>query len=97
MLVGLRARVPLESGMSIWNARMLARDSLGVTQEEFSRAFKASPMKRATLRGLRRNAAVAPGKIGSPEALMAFRARAAGESDGRVLEELESALDPTGG
>ena len=32
-----------------------------MTQEEFSAAFKNSPMKRAKLRGLRRNAAVVLG------------------------------------
>ena len=99
-----------------------------MTREEFSRAFKSSPMKRAKLRGLKRNASVvlgnvgsaedvpslvatlddpeplvrghaawALGKIGSPEALAALRARASVESDGGVLQELESAVGPTGG
>jgi epoxyqueuosine reductase len=40
------------------DASTLARDLLAVTQEEFSTAFKGSPMKRAKLRGLQRNAAV---------------------------------------
>jgi epoxyqueuosine reductase len=35
-----------------------ARELLGVPQEEFSAAFKGSPMKRAKLQGLKRNAAV---------------------------------------
>ena len=39
------------------DARSLARDVLGMTQAEFSRAFKGSPMKRAKLRGVKRNAA----------------------------------------
>jgi epoxyqueuosine reductase len=39
-------------------ARQLARELLDMSQEEFSRAFKNSPMKRAKLRGLKRNAAV---------------------------------------
>jgi len=38
-----------------------------MTQEEFSRAFKGSPMKRAKLRGLKRNGAVVLGNIGNPE------------------------------
>jgi epoxyqueuosine reductase len=38
-----------------------------MTQEEFSRAFKGSPMKRAKLRGLKRNAAVVLGNVGSPD------------------------------
>ena len=39
----------------------LARALLAMTQEEFSRAFSKSPMKRAKLRGLKRNAAVVLG------------------------------------
>jgi epoxyqueuosine reductase len=35
-----------------------------MTQEQFSAAFKGSPMKRAKLRGLKRNAAVGLGNIG---------------------------------
>jgi hypothetical protein len=38
-----------------------------MTQEEFSAAFKGSPMKRAKLRGLKRNAAVVLGNVGTPE------------------------------
>ena len=37
---------------------------LGISQDEFSRAFKGSPMKRAKLRGLKRNAAVVLGNVG---------------------------------
>ena len=40
------------------DARALARDLLTMSQEEFRVAFKGSPMKRAKLRGLQRNAAV---------------------------------------
>ena len=47
------------------DARTLARDLLAVTQEEFSAAFKGSPMKRAKLRGLKRNAAVVLGNVGA--------------------------------
>jgi epoxyqueuosine reductase QueG len=49
------------------DARTLARDLLRMTQEEFSAAFKNSPMKRAKLRGLKRNAAVMLRNVGSPE------------------------------
>jgi epoxyqueuosine reductase len=49
------------------DARTLARDFLSMTQEEFSRAFKGSPMKRAKLRGLKRNAAVTLGNTGTLE------------------------------
>jgi epoxyqueuosine reductase len=41
------------------DARTLAREILEMSQEEFAAAFRRSPMKRAKLRGLQRNAAVA--------------------------------------
>jgi epoxyqueuosine reductase len=47
------------------DARTLARELLGMTQAEFSAAFKGSPMKRAKLRGLKRNAAVVLGNAGT--------------------------------
>ena len=46
--------------------RRLARGLLALTQEEFSAAFRGSPMKRAKLRGLTRNAAVVLGNVGTP-------------------------------
>ena len=46
------------------DARQLAHELLAMTQEEFSVAFKGSPMKRARLRGLKRNAAVVLGSAG---------------------------------
>jgi epoxyqueuosine reductase len=46
------------------DARTLARELLEMTQEDFSAAFRASPMKRAKLRGLKRNAAVVLGNVG---------------------------------
>jgi len=45
------------------DARTLAQELQQMTQEEFSRAFQGSPMKRAKLRGLRRNAAVVLGNL----------------------------------
>jgi epoxyqueuosine reductase len=51
------------------DAPQLARDLLAMTQEEFSAAFKGSPMKRAKLRGLKRNAAVVLGNVGELEDL----------------------------
>jgi epoxyqueuosine reductase len=38
------------------DARTLAEDLLSLSQEEFSAAFRKSPMKRAKLAGLQRNA-----------------------------------------
>jgi epoxyqueuosine reductase len=56
------------------DAQRLASELLAMSQEEFSAAFKGSPMKRAKLRGLQRNAAVVLGNIGTadePSALAA--------------------------
>ena len=47
------------------STRQLARELLAMTQVEFSAAFKNSPMKRAKLRGLKRNAAVVLGNVGA--------------------------------
>jgi len=49
------------------DARDLARELLAMSQEEFSACFKGSPMKRAKLRGLQRNAAVVLGNVGTSE------------------------------
>ena len=49
------------------DARTLARQILGRTQEEFSAAVKSSPMRRAKLRGLKRKAVVVLGNVGSAE------------------------------
>jgi epoxyqueuosine reductase len=49
----------------------LARELLAIADEDFRTAFKGSPMKRAKLRGLKRNAAVVLGNVGDgPEAGM---------------------------
>ena len=47
------------------DARTLARDLLQMSQANFSAAFKHSPMKRAKLRGLQRNAVVVLGNVGT--------------------------------
>jgi epoxyqueuosine reductase len=49
------------------DARQLARELLDMAPEEFSRAFNKSPMKRAKLRGLKRNAAVVLGNVGTTD------------------------------
>ena len=45
------------------NAKTLARELLEMSDEEFRIAFKGSPMKRAKLAGLKRNAAVVLGNV----------------------------------
>ena len=40
------------------DARRLAEDLLAMSQDDFSAAFRKSPMKRAKLAGLKRNARV---------------------------------------
>lgn len=47
------------------DARTLAREILAMDDEAFRSAFKGSPMKRAKLRGLKRNAAVVLGNVGT--------------------------------
>ena len=51
------------------DARTLARELLQMTQEEFSAAFKGSPMKRAKLRGLQRNAVVVLENLSAADAV----------------------------
>ncbi len=48
-------------------ARTLASELLEMSQDAFSKAFTGSPMKRAKLRGLKRNAAAALANIGKPD------------------------------
>ena len=45
------------------DARTLARDLLALSQAEFSAAFRKSPIKRAKLAGLQRNARVVLGRV----------------------------------
>ena len=56
------------------DARTLAREILAMSQEEFTAAFRRSPMKRAKLRGLKRNAAVVLGNVRSAENTSALAA-----------------------
>ena len=56
------------------DAPTLARELLAMSLPEFSAAFKGSPMKRAKLRGLKRNAAVVLGNAGDPSAVPALTA-----------------------
>lgn len=76
------------------DARTLAHDLLGMQQPEFSAAFKNSPMKRAKLRGLKRNAAVVLGNIGDPvEDIQKLEAYANHEADEMIVEHLKWAID----
>jgi epoxyqueuosine reductase len=52
---------------------------MGMSQEEFSRRFKGSAVKRTKRRGLLRNVAVALGNWGSPEAVPVLAAALADE------------------
>jgi epoxyqueuosine reductase len=74
------------------DARQLARELLAMTQEEFSAAFKDSPMKRAKLRGLKRNAAVVLGNVGMSEDVEVLT-RALGDPEPLVREHAAWALD----
>ena len=60
------------SAISGKDASTLARELLAMSQPEFSSAFKGSPMKRAKLRGLKRNSAVVLGNAGDLSALSAL-------------------------
>ena len=55
------------SALGARDARTLAREILAMDQGAFSTAFKESPMKRAKLRGLKRNAAVVLGNVGTAD------------------------------
>ena len=47
------------------DARTLAREILAMDLDAYRAAFRGSPMKRAKLRGLKRNAAVVLGNVGT--------------------------------
>ena len=64
------------------DARTLAREILAMDDEGFRAAFKGSPMKRAKLRGLKRNAAVVLGNVGDGDDRAAL---AAALEDGEPL------------
>jgi epoxyqueuosine reductase len=72
------------------DARTLARELLAMTQEEFSVAFRGSPMKRAKLHGLKRNAAVVLGNSDGEDVDALTRAR--GDPEPLVREHSAWAL-----
>jgi epoxyqueuosine reductase len=74
------------------DARTLAREILATDDEGFRAAFKASPMKRAKLRGLKRNAAVVLGNVGTADDVPAL-VGALGDPEPLVREHAAWALD----
>ena len=79
------------SAISGKDASTLARELLAMSQPEFSLSFNGSPMKRAKLRGLKRNAAVVLGNAGDPSALLSLIA-ALSDSEPLVREHAAWAL-----
>jgi epoxyqueuosine reductase len=77
------------------DARQLARELLAMSQDEFSRAFRGSPMKRAKLRGLKRNAAVVLGNVGAVDDIEVL-ARALDDPEPLVREHAAWALEHLG-
>jgi epoxyqueuosine reductase QueG len=49
------------------DAKTLSQELLAMSDEDFRIAFKGSPLKRAKLRGLKRNAAIVLANAGSSE------------------------------
>ena len=74
------------------DGRTLARDLLAMSQEEFSLAYAKSPMKRARLRGLRRNASVVLGNAGTMDDVDVL-AKALDDPEPLVREHAAWALD----
>ena len=68
------------------------RDYLAMTQEDFSRAFKGSPIKRTKRRGLLRNVCVALGNVGTSVDLPALEHAAATEEP-LIAEHARWAID----
>jgi epoxyqueuosine reductase len=73
------------------DSRTLARELLAMSQVEFSAAFRKSPMKRAKLRGLQRNAAVVLGNVGTTDDVDVLT-RAQQDDEPLVLEHARWAL-----
>jgi epoxyqueuosine reductase len=73
------------------DTRTLARDILAMDDDPFRVAFRNSPMKRAKLRGLKRNAAVVLGNVGTREDADVLT-RALGDDEPVVREHAEWAL-----
>jgi len=72
-------------------ARMPLVELLGLTDEEFRRLFRKSPVKRLKRRGLLRNVCVALGNTGTPEDVPALE-RAARDPEPMIKEHAQWAL-----
>lgn len=73
-------------------AGMALRDYLAMSQEDFSAAFKGSPVKRTKRRGLLRNVCVALGNVGTADDLPAL-ARAAAQEEELIAEHARWAIE----
>ncbi len=74
------------------DARTLARELLEMSDEDFRTEFKGSPMKRAKLRGLKRNAAIVLGNMRDVRDV-AVLSSALGDSEDIVRTSAASALE----
>lgn len=74
------------------NSRDVSRKVLGMSHEDFRSGFKGSPMKRARLRGLKRNAAVVLGNIGTDDDLPVLQSALA-EPEEMVREHVSWAIE----
>jgi len=72
------------------DAVTLSREILAMSQDAFSAAFKGSPIKRAKLRGVKRNAAIVLGNVGTAEAVLT---RALDDPEPLVCEHIAWALE----
>lgn len=79
------------------DARALARAFLATSPGEFAEELKHTPLSRAKLVGLKRNAASVLANVGSVEDVPALVAALDVESDPTVLEALRAALAACGG
>lgn len=85
------AFAPLER-LATPDARALARTFLATSPGEFAEEFKVTPLSRAKLVGLKRNAASVLANVGTIKDLPVLVAALAVESDTAVLEALRTAL-----
>jgi epoxyqueuosine reductase len=77
-------------------AALSLADLLGLSRDDYVETFRGSPMKRAKLEGLQRNAAVVLGNLGKQEAIPAL-AGALGHPDPMVRGHAAWALGQLGG